>query len=116
MSHWQALTEAAQEPGPATGWGQAAVSEKHQGARVPGQDEQPQGLAIHQGAPDPAQEVAAPQQQARRHVAQHHQEQLQWQLAQVQCLLRFRLLCGDPGGSGGPGTHGHPPSQHQAQR
>lgn len=29
-------------------------------------------------------------------MGQHHQEQLGWQLTQVQHLLRFRLQCSDP--------------------
>lgn len=61
------LTEVAQEAGPrhgVGGWMQAAVVEQQQSSVVLGQDEQPQGLSVHQGVPAPTYLAAAPQQRA----------------------------------------------------
>lgn len=62
-------------------------------------------LAVHQGAAAPAHQAAALEQSAWRQAAEYHQEQLEWQLAQVSGLLWFGLQKGDPGWSA-PGGRG----------
>lgn len=88
--HLHLLTEVAQEAGPHPrgvwrGGVQAAMVQQWQSAVVLGQDEQPQGLAVHQGMPAPASLATASQQCAGGcvcvragggfgYVAQHRQE------------------------------------------
>ena len=60
-SYGSALTEAAQDSGPGVvGGGQVGADDGPQGGVVSGQDVQPQGLAVHQGALARAHPAAAP--------------------------------------------------------